>query len=369
MDFENVLVQLAGLVAERKVDDALALLRRDLPALSRTRPDLSAKVHRAMALASDHSALRGRDREDDDTHEDLVREEASPELDIAPVWAPSVLLSLETLRLERERERELRAAGLPLSRTVLLVGPPGVGKTLAARWLAREMKKPLLTLDLATVMSSFLGRTGNNIRRVLRYAQQRQAVLLLDEFDAIAKRRDDASDVGELKRLVTVLLQAVDEWPDQGLLIAATNHPELLDPAIWRRFDRQIHFPLATRDDIALTFDRVLGEKTVSAECRATAATVFAGRGFADAVRELHGSRRDAMVRNISLEEALFQRFAQLMDSAPIDQRLDLARRLEKRLSQRRVAEITGLARDTLRTHRIGVRGSKAAKPPRAQMP
>jgi SpoVK/Ycf46/Vps4 family AAA+-type ATPase len=364
MDFENTFVQLAELVAERRLNDALALMRRDLPALSRARPDLSAKVQRAMALASDHSALRGMERDDEDDQSDLVREESTPELDIVPIWAPSVLVSLETLLLEREKEKSLRAAGLPLSRTALLIGPPGVGKTLAARWLARAMKKPLLTLDLATVMSSFLGRTGNNIRRVLRYAQQRQAVLLLDEFDAIAKRRDDASDVGELKRLVTVLLQAVDEWPDDGLLIAATNHPELLDPAIWRRFDRLIHFPLATAGDIELTFDQVLGPNATSAECRSSAATVFAGRGFADAVREFHGARRDGLVRSISLEEALYQRLAHLMSNAPIDQRLDLARRLEKlRMSQRRVAEITGLARDTLRTHGVGVRGNKSSRP------
>src|SRR5665213_3572636 len=125
-----------------------------------------------------------------------------------------------------------------------LYSPPGVGKTLAARWIARELHRPLLTLDLSAVMSSFLGRTGANVRHVLDYAKGVDCVLLLDELDSIAKRRDDASDVGELKRLVTVLLQEIDDWPSTGLLIAATNHSDLLDPAVWRRFEMRVNFPM-----------------------------------------------------------------------------------------------------------------------------
>jgi len=98
-------------------------------------------------------------------------------------------------------------------------------------------------------MSSFLGKTGSNIRVVLDFARRQPCVLLLDEFDAITKRRDDSAEIGELKRLVTVLIQAIDEWPADGLLVAATNHPELLDPAIWRRFDRVVEFPLPTSSE------------------------------------------------------------------------------------------------------------------------
>ena len=93
-------------------------------------------------------------------------------------------------------------------------------------------------------MSSFLGRTGNNVRNVLDFAKGVSCVFLLDEFDAIAKRRDDAVEVGELKRLVTVLLQEIDQWPASGLLIAATNHYNLLDPAVWRRFELVVGFPM-----------------------------------------------------------------------------------------------------------------------------
>ena len=86
-----------------------------------------------------------------------------------------------------------------------------MGKTLAAKWMANELKIPLYTLNLAAVMSSYLGKTGNNIRRVFEFASKSPCILLLDEFDAIAKKRDDDSDVGELKRLVTVLLQEISQ--------------------------------------------------------------------------------------------------------------------------------------------------------------
>jgi SpoVK/Ycf46/Vps4 family AAA+-type ATPase len=111
----------------------------------------------------------------------------------------------------------------------------------------------MITLDLAAVVSSFLGKTGQNLRRALDRARERPCVLLLDEFDAIAKRRDDPADIGELKRIVNVLLLELEQWPAHGLLIAATNHPELLDRAIWRRFDRVLALGLpdqATRQTI-----------------------------------------------------------------------------------------------------------------------
>ena len=134
-----------------------------------------------------------------------------------------------------------------------------LGKTLAARWIAKKLNRPLIVLDLWAVMSSFLGRTGNNIRNVLDYAKGLDCVLLLDEFDAIAKRRDDAVEIGELKRLVTVLLQEIDEWPSSGLLLAATNHPDLLDPAVWRRFELIVEFPMPTEAEIRQAIELFLG--------------------------------------------------------------------------------------------------------------
>lgn len=145
---------------------------------------------------------------------------------------------------ERRENAKLLAEGFLPPGSVLLTGVPGTGKTMLARWIANQLELPFVTLDLATTISSFLGKTGFNLRRTLDYARARPCVLLLDEFDAIAKRRDDATDVGELKRIVNVLLKELEDWPIKSVLIAATNHPELLDRAIQRRFDLKLDLPL-----------------------------------------------------------------------------------------------------------------------------
>lgn len=177
----------------------------------------------------------------------------------SPVLPASEMQSVQDVIVERLSADELSAAGLSPIRTVLLVGPPGVGKTMTARFIAAEADLPLITIDMSGVMSRFLGRTGQNLRLALEQARLAPSVCLLDEFDALGKKRDDPGDVGELKRIVTVVLQELETWPEHGLLIAATNHPELLDRAVWRRFDRIIRLelptlterPLIVRDELA----------------------------------------------------------------------------------------------------------------------
>ena len=141
---------------------------------------------------------------------------------------------------ERSLISQFISAGITPPNSMLLSGQPGVGKTYIARWIATQLNLPLVTLDLATSISSYLGRSGQNIRSVFDYAKSQPSVLFLDELDAIAKRRDDTGDLGELKRLVNVLLKEIDDYPVTSVIIGATNHPELLDKAIWRRFDRTL---------------------------------------------------------------------------------------------------------------------------------
>jgi SpoVK/Ycf46/Vps4 family AAA+-type ATPase len=166
-----------------------------------------------------------------------------------PVLSPQVQLSVEVLLRERRSASRLHAAGMTPVRTVLLHGAPGVGKTMTAAHIASQLDLPLLTIDLATVMSSYLGRTGQNFRSALDYGRTHSAVVFLDEFDGVAKRRDDDSDIGELKRLVNVLLLELERWPASSLLIAATNHLHLLDRAVERRFDMMIEIPLPGEDE------------------------------------------------------------------------------------------------------------------------
>jgi SpoVK/Ycf46/Vps4 family AAA+-type ATPase len=120
---------------------------------------------------------------------------------------------------------------------------------MAATWLAEHLGLGLVTLNLASVVSSLLGSTGRNLRAALDEAAGSPIVLLIDEFDALAKRRDDLTDVGELKRIVNVLLLELDRWPSSSLLVAATNHRQLLDVAIERRFDRIIELTLPDDGD------------------------------------------------------------------------------------------------------------------------
>ena len=280
----------------------------------------------------------------------LLRVENSPVLDIEPVWNPGVRSALEQLLSERHREQELASQGLTPTRSVIFTGPPGVGKTLAAHWIARELHLPLLTLDLSAVMSSFLGRTGANVRHVLDYAKGIDGVLLLDELDAIAKRRDDVTDVGELKRLVTVLLQEVDDWPPTGLLISATNHSNLLDAAVWRRFELRIDFPMPTEDSARGAIATFLGADKIAAAWQKVLAVALQGLSFSDIGREVMLARRSAVIRGISLAEALAQLVHGRIQPLPRRKRAELAMWLtEAGISQRQVHDLTGVSRDTIR--------------------
>jgi len=296
---------------------------------------------------------------DADSRMHLIRVEENPELDHEPVYSKFVRESLEQLVLERERSQSLLKAGLEPTRTVIFTGPPGVGKTLTARWLARELRKPLIILDLAAVMSSYLGRTGSNLRQVLDFAKSTDCVLLLDELDAIAKRRDDSGEVGELKRLVTVLIQEIDDWPASGLLIAATNHAELLDPAIWRRFEERIDFPLPNQESISRFVSSKLPDLGDKADSWAKIySTAFEGKSYSDLERTIKTAKRKAALNGGNISKYLLD--ALDIDDLSKQGKIDLAVSLvsSKVLTQRAAHDLTGLARETIRKH-VNVRGKK----------
>lgn len=141
---------------------------------------------------------------------------------------------------------KLTALGIDLSEALLLYGPPGCGKTSIAHYIAQELNLPLVTGKLDSMVSSLLGSTAKNIRKIFDYAKERPCILFLDEFDAIAKARTDENEVGELKRVVNSLLQNIDNFTQNNLLICATNHEKLLDEAVWRRFSTVIEIPRPT---------------------------------------------------------------------------------------------------------------------------
>lgn len=144
----------------------------------------------------------------------------------------------------------LLLAGVSAFDKMLLYGPPGCGKTSIAQYIASSLELPLLTVRFDSLISSLLGSSAKNIRKVFDYAAQRNSVLFLDEFDVIAKVRDDRNELGELKRVVNTLLQNIDQLPEGNILLAATNHHTLLDSAVWRRFSKILSIGMPSRCEI-----------------------------------------------------------------------------------------------------------------------
>lgn len=180
---------------------------------------------------------------DSESRHNLVKVEENYE-ELPPILDKNVQLLINDFIKERSLINKFLEEEIIPSNSLLLYGKPGVGKTYTARWLASQLKMPMITVDLATTMSSYLGKSGQNIKSIFDYTKKENIILFLDELDAIAKRRDDEGDLGELKRLVNVLLKELEDCPITCVIIGATNHPEMLDKAIWRRFDRNIEVTL-----------------------------------------------------------------------------------------------------------------------------
>ena len=164
-----------------------------------------------------------------------IEEMVLPESSIAPI---------EELLEEHRRVDVLRSFGMKPSGKIIFHGPPGCGKTLAAEVIAFELDLPLAIVRLDALVSSFLGETAANLRKVFDFVSEHSMVVLFDEFDAIGKERSDSGEHGELRRVVNAVLQMMDAYQGKSLILAATNHEHILDSAIWRRFDEKIDFPL-----------------------------------------------------------------------------------------------------------------------------
>jgi SpoVK/Ycf46/Vps4 family AAA+-type ATPase len=157
---------------------------------------------------------------------------------------------LEEILEQHHRADVLKSYGMRATDRILFCGPPGCGKTMCAEVLAMEMGLPLALIRLDSVVSSYLGETAANLRKVFDFVNTRPMVVLFDEFDAIGKERTDATEHGELKRVVNAVLQMLDAYQGKSLIIAATNHESMLDSAIWRRFEDVLVFNVPTREEL-----------------------------------------------------------------------------------------------------------------------
>lgn len=152
---------------------------------------------------------------------------------------------LEQLIKEHKYIEELSQYGLPVNNKILFHGSSGCGKTMSAKAIAKALGKNILILNLSNVVCSRIGETSQHVKQVFDKAGREKAVLFLDEFDQIGKARgNDNKDVGEMRRLVNTLIQLIDYYPEKALLLCATNHSEIIDSALLRRFQLRVNFEM-----------------------------------------------------------------------------------------------------------------------------
>lgn len=162
---------------------------------------------------------------------------------------------------ENTYARELKEYGLPVNNKVLLQGSSGCGKTMTAKAIAHELGKNSIILNLSNIVSSRIGETSQNIKMIFDKAARERSVLFLDELDQIGKARgSDDKDVGEMRRLVNTLIQLIDYYPENTLLICVTNHPEIIDTALLRRFQLKINYEMPSKEFLDSFYDQLLAK-------------------------------------------------------------------------------------------------------------
>lgn len=213
------------------------------------------------------------------------------------VLADTTKSALDEILMEHNRADVLRSYGLKPAQRLLFCGPPGCGKTLAAEVIAHSLSLPLVLVRLDSVISSFLGETASNLRKTFDYIAQNPVVALFDEFDALAKDRGDSADHGELKRSVNAVLQMMDSYRGESILIATTNYETLLDKAVWRRFDEVVRFEMPTTDQIKrLLAVKLSGIRRNFEPDESQIASLFKGMSHADIERVLRRAVKDMIL-------------------------------------------------------------------------
>ena len=157
---------------------------------------------------------------------------------------------IQDLAEEQHRSELLHAHNLRARNSILLAGPPGNGKTSLAEALAFELMRPLLIVRYDALIGSYLGETASRLRNAMDYAKNQRSVLFFDEFETLGKERGDTHETGEIKRVVSSLLTQLDNLPDYVVVVAASNHPELLDKAVWRRFQLRLELTAPNREQL-----------------------------------------------------------------------------------------------------------------------
>ena len=282
------------------------------------------------------------------------------ENDIEVVLSKSNAEKLESFILNYKNADKLNNLGIGVSNSLLLYGPPGCGKTQCAYLIAKQLNLPLVIARIDSLISSYLGTTAKNIRNLFEFVQKIPCVLFLDEFDAIAKARDDSNELGELKRVVNSLLQNVDAMSKDSLILAATNHHQLLDSAVWRRFDYKLEIELPDKDAVNKLIKLFVGGMgRLSEKDVAEMSTLLCGLSGAEIQELITKSLRNSIIHNISFDKRnIYEEY--FISQGILPQNCDDSRKLlqikarhlrkcdEKVFSLQTIADVLGSSKTTI---------------------
>jgi len=215
------------------------------------------------------------------------------------VLSTDIQAKLQRLIKEHKHVQQLRVHGLAPRKKLMLVGPPGTGKTLTASVLAGELGLPLFVVRLDSLMTKFMGETASKLRLIFDAIQQTRGVYLFDEFDSIGSQRGALNDVGEMRRTLNSFLQMIEQDASDSLLIAATNHSELLDHALFRRFDDVIEYELPEKKEVISTLKSKLASFKTSRIQWAKAAETADQLSYGDITRVCEDAIKDAVIHNL----------------------------------------------------------------------
>lgn len=237
------------------------------------------------------------------------------------VLAESAREAIQELIEEQQRAEVLRTYGLEPRHRVLLTGPPGNGKTSLAEAIAEALLLPLVVVRYEEIIGSYLGETASRVAAVFGFARTRRCVLFFDEFDSLAKERGDEHETGEIKRVVSSLLLQVDSLPSHAVFVAASNHPELLDRAVNRRFEVRLELTLPGKvartawfERLLTTFDEPVGLSADTLARKTTGASFSQLQDLADDIR-----RRQVLEPGTSLRRLVPDRLARWREVSALE--------------------------------------------------
>ncbi|MEI6788381.1 MAG: ATP-binding protein [bacterium] len=183
-----------------------------------------------------------------------------PQTPLAALVMPDAIKArVDRIIHEYRQQQKLKTHGLSHRRKILLIGPPGTGKTMTARVLAHELHLQLFTIQADKVVTKFMGETSAKLRQIFDLIEEEPGVYFFDEFDAIGGERMLENDVGEMRRVLNSFLQFVEQDTSDSLIVAATNSPKLLDRALYRRFDDVLYYENPDATERATLMQNVLG--------------------------------------------------------------------------------------------------------------